>query len=99
MEADDLLCSRNAREGKGSLAILLLAERARSECARSTRAFEDRPAHPLKEEQASLEGTLLRAVEDQSAPISGEVKSELEGGGAARLSFLLAERAGARLSG
>ncbi len=32
MEPDDLLCSRNARpqkDGKGSLAILLLAERAR----------------------------------------------------------------------
>jgi len=32
MEPDDLLCSRNARsrkEGKGSLAVLLLAERAR----------------------------------------------------------------------
>jgi hypothetical protein len=33
---------------EGSLAVLLLAERARSECARSTRAIEDRPAHPLK---------------------------------------------------
>jgi hypothetical protein len=33
MEADDLLCSRNARsrkEGKGSLVVLLLAERAQS---------------------------------------------------------------------
>jgi hypothetical protein len=32
MGADDLLCSRNARlnkEGKGSLVVLLLAERAR----------------------------------------------------------------------
>jgi hypothetical protein len=49
MEADDLLCSRNARpqkDGKGSLAVLLLAERARSECARSTRAIEDRPGYP-----------------------------------------------------
>ncbi len=27
MEADDLLCSRNAWEGKGSLVVLLLAER------------------------------------------------------------------------
>ena len=47
MEPDDLLCSRNARpqkDGKDSLAVLLLAERAQSECARSTRAFEDRPA-------------------------------------------------------
>jgi hypothetical protein len=37
METDDLLCSRNAwppKDGKGSLAVLLLPERARSECAR-----------------------------------------------------------------
>jgi len=50
MEADDLLCSRNARSKKdktGSLVVLLLAERARSECARSTRAIEDQPGHPL----------------------------------------------------
>jgi hypothetical protein len=49
MEADDLLCSRNARpqkDEKGSLAVLLLAERARSEGARSTRAIEDRPGYP-----------------------------------------------------
>ena len=41
MEPNDLLCSRNAWEEKGSLVVLLLAERARSECARSTRAVED----------------------------------------------------------
>ena len=46
IEADDLLCSRNAWEEKGSLVVLLLAERARSECARSTRANEDRLGHP-----------------------------------------------------
>ena len=49
MEPDGLLCSRNARprkDGKGSLAVLLLAERARSEGARSTRAIEDRPGYP-----------------------------------------------------
>jgi hypothetical protein len=49
MEPDDLLCSRNARpekDGKGSLVVLLLTERARSECARSTRAIEDRPGYP-----------------------------------------------------
>ena len=73
MEADDLLCSRNARpqkglvgraqwkinqppslkrewmsvesDGKGSLAVLLLEERALSEGPRSTRAFEDRPGY------------------------------------------------------
>jgi hypothetical protein len=44
MEADDLLCSRNAREEKGRLVVLLLTERARSECARSTRAVEDHSA-------------------------------------------------------
>jgi hypothetical protein len=36
------------KEGKGSLVVLLLAERARSEGARSTRAIEDRPGHPLE---------------------------------------------------
>ena len=49
MEPDDLLCSRNARPqkvGKGSLVVLLLAERARSEGARSTRAIEDQPGCP-----------------------------------------------------
>ena len=51
VEPDDLLCSRNAQPQKGetgSLVVLLLAERARSEGARSTRAFEDRPARPVK---------------------------------------------------
>ena len=33
---------------EGSLVVLLLVERARSEGARSTRAIEDRPGHPLK---------------------------------------------------
>ena len=36
------------KEGKGSLVVLLLAKRARSEGARSTRAIEDRPGHPLE---------------------------------------------------
>ena len=49
MEVDDLLCSRNAWEEKGSLVLLLLAERARSECARSMRAVKDSPATPLSE--------------------------------------------------
>ena len=34
----------------GSLVILLLAERARSEGARSTRAIEDQPGHPFESE-------------------------------------------------
>jgi len=48
MEPDDLLCSRNARpqkDGKGSLAVLLLAERARSEGVRSTRAIKGNLGH------------------------------------------------------
>ena len=66
MEPDDLLCSRNARpqkDGKDSLAVLLLAERAQSECARSTRAIEDQPGHPFESEQetaaASLDGLFV----------------------------------------
>jgi hypothetical protein len=49
MEPDDLLCSRCVwaqKDGQGSLAVLLLAERARYECARSMRAIEDRPGYP-----------------------------------------------------
>ena len=34
----------------GSLVVLLLAERARSEGARSTRAIEDQPGHPFERE-------------------------------------------------
>ena len=42
MKADDLLCSRNAWEEKGSLVVLLLAEQRRGWrlmifCARATR--------------------------------------------------------------
>jgi hypothetical protein len=62
MEADDLLCSRNAREEKGSLVVLLLAERAPSEGPRSTRAFEDRPGHPLSRETSELGGNIDKAV-------------------------------------
>mgnify|MGYP001560470780 CR=1 FL=1 len=57
MEPDDLLCSRDARpgkDGKGSLAVLLLAERARSECARSMRAIKGRLGHSLKEGSRKL---------------------------------------------
>ena len=38
------------KEGRGSLVVLLLAERARSEGARSTRAIEDQPDHPFENE-------------------------------------------------
>jgi hypothetical protein len=47
--AEGLLCSRSARPQKdreGSLVVLMLTERARSECARSTRAIEDQPGCP-----------------------------------------------------
>src|SRR4029077_20889362 len=53
----DLLCSRNARpekDGMGSIVVLLLAVRARSEDARSTRALEDRPGCPVKNEAIKL---------------------------------------------
>ena len=53
METDDRLCSRNARpqkKVKGAAGpSFLLAERARSECARSMRAVKDSPATPLSE--------------------------------------------------
>jgi len=35
-------------EGKGNLVVLLLAERAQWECARSTRAIEDQPGRPFE---------------------------------------------------
>ena len=35
-------------ERGGGLVVLLLAERARSEGARSTRALEDQPGYPVK---------------------------------------------------
>jgi hypothetical protein len=53
MEPVDLLCSPNAwpqKDGMGSLAILLLAERAR----------EDRPGYPVKKKQASSEVSFRR---------------------------------------
>jgi len=61
MELDDLLCSRNARpqkDGKGSLIVLLLAERARSECARSTAAVGPARA-PFQERETSKLGGII----------------------------------------
>ena len=40
--------------GEGSLVVLLLAERARPDGARSTRALEDRPGCPPRGKRASL---------------------------------------------
>ena len=39
---------------RGSLVILLLAERARHECARSTRALADQPGRPAKRYKREL---------------------------------------------
>ena len=59
MEADDLLCSRNARPSKeereAARPSFLLAERARSECARPTRAVKDSLATPLGREGVVLQ--------------------------------------------
>jgi hypothetical protein len=35
-------------EGKCNLVVLMLAERAQWECARSTRAIEDQPSRPFE---------------------------------------------------
>ena len=48
-------------QGGGSLVVLLLAERARSECARSTRALEDRPGCPLRGRREILEEEGMKA--------------------------------------
>ena len=60
----------NCKGGVGRLVVLLLAERARSEGARSTRAIEDRPGCPLKEagdwEDARGEGD---KVERENVPL------------------------------
>jgi hypothetical protein len=42
----------------GSLVVLLLAERARSEGARSTRALEDQPGYPGKAPTNELENLI-----------------------------------------
>ena len=53
MEADDLLCSHNARsrkDGRGAARpSFLLAEAARSECAPLMRAVKDSLADPLRQ--------------------------------------------------
>jgi hypothetical protein len=37
-----------SKKGRGSLVVLLLAERAREEGAHSTRAIEEQPGYPVK---------------------------------------------------
>jgi len=58
----------------GSLVVLLLAERARSEGARSTRALEDQPGYPIKRKTSDLgriiwmdDGRSMREVETTPA--------------------------------
>ena len=56
----------------GSLVVLLLAERARSEGARSTRAIEDRPGRPVRKDTSELgvtiySGRSMRAMETTPA--------------------------------
>ena len=70
------LYSRNARpqkDGKGSLAVLLLAERAHSEGARSTRAFEDRPGRPVKRKASELEIICNRSVPRLMRAVKGNL--------------------------
>ena len=83
--------SVTAQEGGGSGQVpSLLAERARSECARSMRAVEASLGHSLEERRREFEG--IRAVEDQSASIPKEVAGDPRKiSGAARPSFLLVE--------
>ena len=57
----------------GSLVVLLLAERARSEDARSTRAFEDRLGCPVKSEAIKLG----RDGRSSQVPFLRAVKSSL----------------------
>jgi hypothetical protein len=49
------------KEEGGGLVVLLLAERARSECARSTRALEDRPGCPPRGRREGLEEEGMKA--------------------------------------
>jgi len=74
MEIDDLPCSRNAWEEKGSLVVLLLAERAPSEGPRPMRAVESNLGHsPLKwweerKEKAGLAIPCARATRGRGLP-------------------------------
>ena len=54
------------QEGKGSLVVLLLAERARSEGARSMRAVKGSLGHSFQERGGEFKGFhSTRALEDQ----------------------------------
>jgi hypothetical protein len=98
MEADDLLCSRNARPEKGR------RKGVRSFlCSRSARPRKDLARRPQSKAPHALAWLSIelekhewtRAMEDQSAPIPEEITSKLGriGRGVAMCSFILAERA------
>ena len=71
MEADDLLCSRNARCGLPSLGLM----------ARSGKSIAKQSEGRAGERYLPVDGRVrrLRAVEDQSAPIPEEKVSKLGG--------------------
>jgi hypothetical protein len=56
-----------AEDGMGSLVILLLAQRAASEGPRWTRAIEDRPGCPVKQDTSELEGTICNRARSMRA--------------------------------
>ena len=78
MEPDDLLCSRNARpqkDGKGSGQVpSLLAERARSECARPMRAVEGSLGHSLRGAVARIERPSPGLMVRLGVPVGGRVR-------------------------
>ena len=57
------------RETRDSLAVLLLAERARSEGARSTRAFEDRPDRPWRDRGGECERNAFEMCQARCAQL------------------------------
>ena len=67
-----------AEEGMGGLVIHLLAERAPSEGPRSTRAIEDRPGRPVRQDTSELGRIIydrarpMCAVKDSQATPLGE---------------------------
>ena len=96
--------SAEQREGDGkgktgNLVVLLLAERARSEGARSTRAIEDRPGYPVKRKASELGGSICCLVrrpqwDQHECPSWREKTREREGNvrGQARQAPLLTTR-------
>jgi hypothetical protein len=78
--------TRSLRSGReGSLVVLLLAERARSECARSMRAIEDQPDCPVKRDMIEVGGRGLGMC-------SVDTRSEGQPGHLPREDFALLQR-------